>query len=140
MGVVRTDKWLQLYWKYWRQKESDIEKYQWQQQTLIHPLIEHFQLKDVHSLHHYLLEIGLFHPDLDIESTLEQFHKKKWWHIVHSWFKHLQKKWAGPDVPIYLFPVEPRNEMISSKLGRKMGLTLPPVSYTHLTLPTICSV
>ncbi|WP_165763769.1 DUF2268 domain-containing protein [Halalkalibacter urbisdiaboli] len=125
MGVVRTDKWLTLYLKQWLAKRNGIEKYKLQQQTIIYPLAERFQTEDIQGFHHYLNHLGLFSADTNIESTLETFFNKNWWYIVQDQFERLKKKWGGPDIPIYLFPVEAKHPIITVDLGKKMGLTLP---------------
>ncbi|WP_100404863.1 DUF2268 domain-containing protein [Bacillus solitudinis] len=124
MGVVRTNKWIELYTKHWS-KERKNEWYMLQQQTFIHPLLQQFQTKDANGLHQYLLEMGLCRPDVDLSETLETFRKKDWWRVIQEHFHLLKEKWSGPEVPIYLFPVELRHEMIRTHLGGKMGLSLP---------------
>ena len=58
-----------------------------------------------------------------------------------SWFKYLVPICIGIGGVILLFPHQPKQAQATMSANSRMfGKSLVPVSYTHLTLPTICSV
>ncbi|WP_026675393.1 DUF2268 domain-containing protein [Alkalihalobacterium bogoriense] len=125
MGVVNTNKWLQQYCQSVKKANTREQQFKAQCDMLIKPMIEQNVFKEhPHpiELHQYLLGQGLFHPDVDIVNTIEKFEEKRVWEIVERQFRYLKKKWHGPDVHIFIFPVEERNEMIMKHLGKKMGI------------------
>lgn len=123
MGVVRTDRWLRMYAGQWEKAESLTEKVNIARKTLIKPLCDVFQTKDVQALQDHLLQAGLLHPDQPPAS--QWLEREEPWQIVAEQYRQLQQKWTGPEVKIYLLPIEERNRFLSEQLGGKMGLTLP---------------
>ncbi|UOE93164.1 DUF2268 domain-containing protein [Alkalihalobacillus sp. LMS39] len=125
MGVVNTNEWLQQYCQSIKKAKTREQQFKTQCDILIRPMIEQNVFKEPPhpvELHQYLLGQGLVHPDSDIVQTIETFGKKKVWEVIESQFRFLKKKWQGPDVHIFVFPVEERNEMIMKHLGKKMGI------------------
>ncbi|MCM3716244.1 DUF2268 domain-containing protein [Halalkalibacter oceani] len=123
MGVVRTDRWLRMYAEQWKKADSVTEKVDVARKTLIKPLCDVFQTKDVHALQDHLLQAGLLQPDQPLSS--QWLEREEPWRIVAEQYRALQRKWTGPEVKIYLLPIEERNRFLQDQLGGKMGLTLP---------------
>ncbi|NEU29667.1 DUF2268 domain-containing protein [bacterium LRH843] len=121
MGVIRTDKWLRIYCEKWSETTSMSEKVNLQRKVLIKPLCDVFEMKDIH-LQSYLLSAGLCSPDVNVD--LQKWVKHQFWQEVQNQFSYLRKKWKGPDVDIYLLPLERRNSFIFKHLGGKMGITI----------------
>lgn len=125
MGVVRTDKWLRIYCQKWHEADTLAEKMSLQRQVMIEPLSEIFKTKETQALQQYLFQVGLTHPDVASDLELKQWLNKHPWKEVQKQLTYLQKKWKGPDVKLYLLPIEKRNPFLMKQLGGKMGITLP---------------
>lgn len=124
MGVVRTDKWLFHYKKKWNQAKSIEEKIECQRDLIIEPLCGVFQTEDVLGLHQYLLQMGLFLPDQSVDLEYEKWQETLPWTIIQEQFHKLQRKWNGPDVKIYILPLNQQNLFLKKELGGKTGLSL----------------
>ncbi|KGA97337.1 hypothetical protein AJ85_02915 [Alkalihalobacillus alcalophilus ATCC 27647 = CGMCC 1.3604] len=123
MGVVRTDKWLQYYLKYWKEKKNAKERYEWQQRMLITPIIDYFKNHKIEEVHRYFLDLGLSNPETDLTLMEEDLLNKKWWSVTQNKFLQLRKEWTGPDVPIFIFPIERAKEHLWREVGGKTGLS-----------------
>ncbi|MCD8502593.1 MAG: DUF2268 domain-containing protein, partial [Bacillaceae bacterium] len=97
------------------------------------PITDKLNLFDPMSLHQYLLEQGLFHPDADVEEELFQLEKMNVWKIVEDQYEKLRKLWDGAKADIFIFPVERRNEVIMKELKGKMGISFSKVIVLFLS-------
>lgn len=125
MGVVRTDKWLRIYCQKWRKVDSLSEKMSLHRQVMIEPLSDIFETKNTKALQQFLFQAGLVRPDVSIDLEVEQLMDRSPWIETQKQLTYLQKKWTGPDVKLYLLPVEKRHSFLMKELGGKMGITLP---------------
>ncbi|WP_099156854.1 DUF2268 domain-containing protein [Virgibacillus ndiopensis] len=109
MGVIRTDNWLLDSY------ENPIE--------LCIKLESYFD--DVHSsdICNYLSLHGMYRqPSKNGKKLIDSMKKKKVWDIVEIEEQDLQKKWRGPDIPIFIFPSDTTNRKIQQDLNGKSGL------------------
>ena len=125
MGVVRTDVWFRIYCQKWKEANTLAKKMNLQRQVIIEPLCDVFDTDDTEALQQYLFQAGLARPDISINKELEEWLEHHPWSEVQEQLSYLQKKWIGPDVKIYLLPIEKRNTFLIKQLGGKMGLTFP---------------
>jgi uncharacterized protein YjaZ len=123
MGVVRTDKWLKRYVVQWPKAQVAGEKFELQQKLIISLLKDAFHTDHLDELQQQLLGQGLFLPTDDIEPSYRALQDRAIWHLVHKQYTELREKWKGPNVPIYLFPVNTANPTIREQLGMKMGVS-----------------
>ncbi|MDT8859640.1 DUF2268 domain-containing protein [Alkalihalobacillus sp. MEB130] len=124
MGVVRTDKWLFHYKKKWNEAKTMEEKFECQRDLIIEPLSPIFSTKDLLGLHHYLIQMGLFLPDQSIQVEYEKWNETLPWFTIQKQFLKLKEKWDGPDVKIYILPMNQQNHFLKDELGGKTGLSL----------------
>ena len=74
--------------------------------------------------------------------------KSRWFNsalllLSAGWFTSCLAQGVYPSHPIKVivsYPAGGSNDLVARLLGEEMGKELGPVSYTHLTLPTIYSV
>lgn len=125
MGVVRTDKWLYAYLLKSLELPTVQERMAWQQQTIVEPLSDIFQTTDVAGLHYYLLQIGLFHPSQNLSDEIDLWKDVHPWSIIQNQLIHLKQKWNGPDVKVYVLPINRESSVEIEKLGGKTGISLP---------------
>jgi len=100
MGIVRTDKWME-------EANSSLD----------HQIIEHLDLPD-RSLLTDLHQNGMAIFNWNAIRTFNKMKQDKIWEQVESFFKKYRKEWAGPDVPVFLFPA--RSNLLWR--GQKSGL------------------
>ncbi|ARK31480.1 DUF2268 domain-containing protein [Halalkalibacter krulwichiae] len=124
MGVVRTDKWLEAYLFKWKKATSIHEKIECQRDVIIQPLSEIFLTEDLFGLQHYLIQMGLFGAEQAIEKEYEKWTQQMPWSTIQRQFEELKHKWAGPDVKIYVLPLNDQNSFLEKELGSKTGLTI----------------
>jgi uncharacterized protein YjaZ len=124
MGVVRTDKWLYHYNNKWNKAKTIEEKVECQRDLIIEPLCEIFSTNDVLGLHQYLIQMGLFLPDQSINLEYEKWSETLPWFIIQKQFLKLQHKWNGPDIKIYILPMNDHDQFLKKELGGKTGLSL----------------
>ncbi|WP_332689237.1 DUF2268 domain-containing protein [Halalkalibacter lacteus] len=125
MGVVRTDKWLRAYTLKWNKAKTLQEQFDCQRDVITWPLCEVFSTKDVAGLHQYLLQMGLFQPDQSIDLEYDRWKETLPWSIIQQQFHKLKEKWNGPDIKIYILPMNDQNTFLINELGGKTGLSLP---------------
>jgi uncharacterized protein YjaZ len=125
MGVVRTDKWLRAYQIKWNKAKTIEEQFDCQRDIIAWPLSDVFSTKDVAGLHQYLLQMGMFRPDQSITAEFSRWEETVPWTIIQQQFYKLKEKWQGPDIKIYILPMNDENTFLINNLGGKTGLSLP---------------
>ncbi|WP_394235426.1 DUF2268 domain-containing protein [Niallia oryzisoli] len=90
MGIERTDKWLDEYFndplRICRQMRSS------------------FKDKGESELYRYLLTFGMYRPSRMTNEIFHELKKSDSWTKVEKLYAEYQKKWNGPDIPVYIFP------------------------------------
>ncbi|MDQ0268747.1 DUF2268 domain-containing protein [Cytobacillus purgationiresistens] len=109
MGVIRTDQWL---------KESFDKP-----EELIKPLLTDFNEDDSHKLYAFLETFGMYSPNRRSKKIFDQLVEKDSWETVERLHKKYKKKWQGPDVPIYIFPIAAGGIFSDWHGGMKSGLS-----------------
>lgn len=109
MSVVRTDKWLlDLH-------EHPIE--------MCKKMKTQFDDAEAYEIYDYLTQHGMYRQPLSNgRSLIKMLQKNKAWEIAEIEMQYLQKKWNGPNIPIFIFPSDPDNRKIKTDLNGKSGL------------------
>lgn len=121
MGVVATERWLRDYWKEAKNTPQHV-RYLLQFDTLlkhIHVFFPHMHRQDFHQA---MIAQGMFLPESEISRCIRALLERNVWHIVENEYQMLKKEWQGPNVSIYIFPVNEENEIIMNELGGKTGM------------------
>ncbi|RFU68030.1 hypothetical protein D0469_13130 [Peribacillus saganii] len=72
-------------------------------------------------LYAYLRNYGMYIEGYGIKSRLEGLLKKNVWGKISEYLKSYQEKWKGPDVPVFIFPLQPKG-LFSRRTEDKSGL------------------
>ncbi|OLS33714.1 DUF2268 domain-containing protein [Bacillus sp. MRMR6] len=109
MSVIRTDRWLNdLY-------HQPIE--------ICEKLRGYFGDAQAFEIYDYLSMYGMYSPMESGKVIVNELQRKKVWDTIHTEKKLLQKNWAGPSVPIFIFPSDTENPMIKQNFNGKSGLS-----------------
>jgi uncharacterized protein YjaZ len=112
-GVVRTDKWLdEEFWK----PEKICERLD----------------KKPKKLYSYLLQFGMYKPNRRSWNCFQSLKKMKVWENVEKIHQKFQKEWRGPDVDIYIFPINQGNMLIHQD-NNKSGVSFKNRIFLFLT-------
>ncbi|MEC2160824.1 DUF2268 domain-containing putative Zn-dependent protease [Virgibacillus halodenitrificans] len=110
MGVVKTDKWL-------------LDTHE-EPVILCEKLTDLFTNVSAEDIYHHLSAYGMYTPPLpDGEELIKKLQKKGVWQTIQHEYKKLQSEWNGPEVPIFIFPSDPKNRRLKDDHNGKAGLT-----------------
>jgi uncharacterized protein YjaZ len=110
MAVIRTDKWLE---KYFNKPLTICEK------------ILGSSEEDLNRFYKYLLSFGMYIPNRVSRKIYDQLVENNIWATVERLFSKYQLIWRGPDIPIYIFPLNhPQKQKSGVSFEDKMFLFL----------------
>lgn len=104
MTLFKTD---QLINNYLKAEESNLNA---QQKELIEPIRAYFPNWTSQDIQTNLLRHGLFNPDHSSQLILQKWLDQDYRTIIKAHFTYLQKEWSGPDLNIFLFPIDVRRQ------------------------------
>ncbi|MFZ3589215.1 DUF2268 domain-containing protein [Bacillus sp. DJP31] len=109
MGVIDTKAWL--------------KDFGYQPIRICEELSTYFNGNKAGDIYEYLSLFGMYRSSIftrrdDVELFLEQ----NYWKIVKKEFEVLKKKWNGPDIPIFILPVNQRQTEIMKENKGKSGV------------------
>ncbi|GAA4057214.1 DUF2268 domain-containing protein [Amphibacillus indicireducens] len=100
MTLFKTD---QLIHNYLKAEQLNLST---QQKELIEPIRAYFPDWTCRDIQTTLLKHGLFNPANSTQIILKKWLDQDYRTIVESHFNDLQKEWSGPDLSIFLFPID----------------------------------
>ncbi|WP_428911589.1 DUF2268 domain-containing protein [Niallia sp. Krafla_26] len=109
MSVIETDKWL-------------LESYN-RPIEICEKLRLFFDGVYASEIYDYLLLHGMYDPLTNGKDQITKLQRKQVWEIVQHEVQILQKLWKGPDIPIFIFPSDTRNEIMKKEFNGKAGLS-----------------
>ncbi len=115
-GVVRTDKWL--------------EQHFYSPREICH--LASPNSKGAVHFYRYLKRFGMYEPSAVTRRMFEQLKEQKAWEKVEKYYERYRKCWNGPNVKIYIFPLQPTNHFIHYFQGRS-GVTFPNKIFLFLS-------
>jgi uncharacterized protein YjaZ len=119
-GVVRTDKWL----------ESNIEN----PKKICELLTEYFQGEtNAQKIYDYLLNFGMYKPTRRCKKNYEILMERKQWSKIEKLFLKYKRKWEGPDIPIFIFPMNEGNVRLMKEGKGKSGVSFKDKLFIFLT-------
>lgn len=107
-GVVPTNSWLQ----------NDID----QPSKLCKQAIP--ELKNSTDFYNYLKNFGMYQSARRAIRTFEKLQEQDAWTIISQYYQHYRKKWNGPSVEIYIFPINEENTYFKQQLKGRSGIAL----------------
>ncbi|BCB03032.1 DUF2268 domain-containing protein [Bacillus sp. KH172YL63] len=87
---------------------------------------------DQQSFYQYLMKHGMYRSSRHAEDIYEKMKEMKLWERFSLYEKKYKRKWNGPSVPIYLFPVQERRGMFQSSM-KKSGVCFKDEIFFFLT-------
>src|SRR5690606_15167426 len=105
-GVVGTDKWLDEF------HDNPIELCK-----KANPGV-----KDANDFYKYLRLFGMYTPSEQTKKTIGILKKEKIWSKVDHFYQNYRKKWRGPNVDIYIFPINENQHFFMGQLKGKSGI------------------
>jgi uncharacterized protein YjaZ len=120
MGIIRTDKWLQ----------DDFDR----PIKICERLKPYFKGQTATEIYNQLLKFGMYRPSRAARNNLGDMKDYKAWEIVDKIFQKYQKKWSGPDLPVFLFPLgQERGIFFRQEERRKAGVSFPDKMFLFLS-------
>lgn len=107
MGVIQTEDWFN--------KETPLTE-------LAKKLKPYFPDRSEKALIQYLLTFGLYKNGKSGYKIIQSLKEEKVWGYVAKEYEWLRTRWGGPDVPVFLLPVDLSNTKIQREYGGKSGL------------------
>ncbi|MFD1735301.1 DUF2268 domain-containing protein [Bacillus salitolerans] len=119
MGVIDTKTWLKEY------GEKPIK--------VCEQLKSYFKKMSAKEIYDLLSINGMYRPSIfNRNHQLEPFLEMDYWKVVQKYYTKLRKTWNGPDVPIFIFPVNERQQQIMNEFNGKSGLAFPDKLFLFL--------
>lgn len=103
---------------------------------LCNPLVNLFPNMNPEELHYVLLKYGLFSPEEDVGeilTTLNAMIKQHIWEMVEKEFNYLKEMWNGPDLPLYIYPIQKAHLPTINGYSRKNGVTFHNALFLFLS-------
>jgi uncharacterized protein YjaZ len=119
MGVIRTDKWLE---EYFEQPVKICEK-----------LEANFNGQDAVDIYRILVKFGMYKPTKGTKGIYEVLKKKDTWERVEKIYQNYKRKWGGPNIPIYIFPIYQSNGLFFRDEKLKGGVSFPDKLFLFLS-------
>jgi uncharacterized protein YjaZ len=119
MSVIRTDKWL----------EEDID----QPVRICEKLETNFKGQDAVDIYRILIKFGMYKPTKGIRGVYEVLKEKETWDRVEKIYQNYKRKWGGPNIPIYIFPIHQSYGLFSRNEKLKGGVSFPDKLFLFLS-------
>lgn len=88
--------------------------------------------EDQQSFYHYLMKHGMYRSAQHAGDIFEKLKEKDIWARFSLYEKKYRRKWNGPSVPIYLFPVQEKRGMFQSSM-KKSGVCFKDEIFFFIT-------
>ncbi|WP_096155150.1 MULTISPECIES: DUF2268 domain-containing protein [Bacillus] len=108
MSVIQTDRWLS------KNYDEPVK--------VCENLLPYFEDITPRELYDYLGSHGMYRPTKNGKETVTILQNKNIWKIVQLEWKILKRIWAGPDIPIFIFPSDENNVQIARDFNGKSGV------------------
>ncbi len=119
MGIIRTDQWMQ------KEFNRPIE--------ICERLIPFFNGQKAGAIYNQLLNFGMFKPSLASWETFENMLEENKWDKTNDIYHYFQRKWSGPDIPIFLFPIQQSGGFFRRKERGKSGVSFSDKLFLFLS-------
>lgn len=116
-----------------------VQTYDWLEQDFKDPiklcerLVPYFKKQNPMEIYRQLLEYGMYHPSRQTWDTVDALKRGKAWDKVKGFHEFYQKKWSGPDIPIFIFPVEQSHGLFTRQEKGKSGVSYPDKLFLFLS-------
>ncbi|CAM4059005.1 DUF2268 domain-containing putative Zn-dependent protease [Lederbergia lenta] len=90
-------------------------------------------VSDSEDFYHYLKQFGIYQSENKAKETFEKLQKQNVWEKVDKYYQLYRKKWQGPKVDIYIFPLNEANSFFKHGLKGRAGISMPHKIFLFLT-------
>lgn len=119
MGVEKTDIWL---------KDS------FEHPTEMCKRMSKFQKKiELERFYQYLVQFGMYRPNSESKRVYEELKKVGIWEKVQTIYEKYKKDWNGPEVPIYIFPIDMGSRFLFKSNHSKSGVSFQDKIFLFLS-------
>ncbi|WP_251552477.1 DUF2268 domain-containing protein [Neobacillus muris] len=120
MGIIRTDQWL----------KENLER----PLKICEKLKTYFNGQNPNDIYQQLLHFGMYRPSWKSRVNLNSMMDYKAWDRVERMFTKYKQKWSGPDIPVFLFPLNQRGGLFARKEDKsKGGVSFPDKMFLFLS-------
>lgn len=119
MTIFKTDRLIKNF------LQANQPNFKTQLECLITPIESYFSNSDSRTIHAELLNHGLFHPINSKKEVLRSWLAQDYSSIVNKAFNRLRKDWSGPDLDLFLFPIDFTNRVLTNTDHHISGLSFP---------------
>lgn len=119
MGTIGTNKWLE------EQLTSPIR--------VCEKLVPYFDGISAKEIYHQLEGFGMYRHSRTALHTFEVLKERKTWEMVEEIYQGYRKKWRGPDVPLFIFPIDQSGGLFQRRDKKKSGVSFPDKLFLFLS-------
>jgi uncharacterized protein YjaZ len=120
MGIIRTDKWLD--------EEFDTPS------KICEKLVSAFKGLSAPKIYNQLTDFGMYRASRLTKEIFTSMKENMVWEEVEGIFQEYKRKWGGPDIPIYLFPIGQNKSFFSRQQEKvKGGVSYPDKIFLFLS-------
>ncbi|PLR80945.1 DUF2268 domain-containing protein [Bacillus sp. V33-4] len=119
MGIINTDEWMM------RQFDNPVK--------ICSKFADLFENDDPKNIYEYLLEFGMYRPGRTSKKTYLTLLESKIWTKVGDLFNKYKKFWNGPDVPVFIFPINEENRRLMKETDGKAGVSFKDKVFLFLS-------
>lgn len=88
---------------------------------------------DSEDFYKYLKQFGMYQSEGKAKGILKRLKKQSVWEKIESYYRLYRKKWRGPKVDIYIFPLNEENQFFTHVLKGRAGISMPQKIFLFLT-------
>ncbi|XJZ28178.1 DUF2268 domain-containing protein [Bacillota bacterium Lsc_1132] len=119
MGVIETSQWLNEEFA----KPTEIcEK-----------LVPYFNGVSAREVYQQLAAFGMYKPSRTTWLSFESLKERNTWEQVEEFNQYYEKKWAGPDIPLFIFPIDQGGGFFRRANKKKSGVSFPDKLFLFLS-------
>jgi uncharacterized protein YjaZ len=120
MGIIRTDKWL----------EEEFDR----PIKICEKLLPVFKGQSASKVYNQLIDFGMYRASKMTKEVFNSMKDNMVWEEVEGVFQEYKRKWEGPEIPIYLFPIgQNRSFFFSQEEKVKGGVSYPDKMFLFLS-------
>ena len=79
-------------------------------------------VKDSEDFYSYLKNFGMYKPTRKALTLIQELKEQEAWAKLGQYYASYRRKWRGPDVDIYIFPIDTSNSFFMRHLQGRSGL------------------
>ncbi|SFA78725.1 MULTISPECIES: DUF2268 domain-containing protein [unclassified Bacillus (in: firmicutes)] len=118
MGIINTNDWL---------KENFYDPLK--VCTKLKPLFPELNEKEIYT---YMKKFHMYTPSRNTKTIYQQLKASKVWETVETLYIKYKKIWNGPDVPVYIFPLDGGNRLFVRNSQNKCGVSFQDKMFLFL--------